>query len=76
MQAAAVPAATKLVFTNDDKGNSRLALILLESNAQGLEVLGEEVAMRQNPPASSLPPSLIQMELFQLRGKMPVPAPR
>jgi hypothetical protein len=59
MQTATVPAATKVVFTNDQK-YARLTSILLEHQAQGLEVLGEEVAIRQNP-AAAVPRSLLDL---------------
>jgi hypothetical protein len=62
VQTSAVPTATKAVFTNDQK-YARLTSILLEHQAQGLEVLGEEVAIRQNPSAA-LPRSL--MDLWML----------
>jgi hypothetical protein len=62
LQTTAVPAATKLVFTNDQK-YARLTSILLEHQSHGLEVLGEEVAIRQNPSAA-MPRSL--MDLWML----------
>jgi hypothetical protein len=59
MQTPETPSATKLVFTNDRK-YARLTSILLDHHTQSLEVLGEEVAMRQSP--STAPPrSLIDL---------------
>jgi hypothetical protein len=59
MQTTTVPTATKAVFTNDRK-YVRLTSILLEHQAQGLEVLGEEVAIRQSPSAA-VPRSLLDL---------------
>jgi hypothetical protein len=72
MQTPAVPAATKLVFTND-QGNARLTSILLEHQAQGLEVLGEEVAIRQNPSVA-LPRSLLDLGMLPPSNALRPPA--
>jgi hypothetical protein len=74
MQTTAVPAATKLVFTIDRK-YARLTSILLEHYTESLEILGEEVAMRQNP-SQPLPQSMWDWETFHSRMKMPVPVQR
>jgi hypothetical protein len=69
MQTSAAPAATKLVFTHDRK-YARLTSILLERSTQSLEILGEEVAMRQSP-SQPLPQSMWDWETFHSQMKMP-----
>lgn len=64
MQTAEVPSATKLVFASK-KGDARLTS-LLQHEGQSLEILGEEVAMRQNP-SPPLPRSLSDLEMLQQR---------
>jgi hypothetical protein len=49
MQTAEVPSTTKLIFTRK-KGCLRLTSLLVEREGQSMEILGEEVAMPQNPP--------------------------
>jgi hypothetical protein len=71
MQTTAIPAATKLVFNNDRK-YARLTSILLEHHTQSLEVLGEEVAMRQSP-SQPLPRSLWDLGMFVPRNTQPPP---
>lgn len=46
---AEVPDTTRLVFTVPKKGDASLTSILLEGHAQGLEIMGEEIAIPQNP---------------------------
>ncbi len=50
--AATIPESTRLVFTVPKKGYSSLTSVLLEGHAQGLEIIGEEIAIPQNPQPS------------------------
>ncbi len=69
-QQAAAPATTRLVFTIPDKGYSKLTSILLERRAQGLQIVGEEIAMRQNPRSAE---PMIPLELFLPQARLPIP---
>jgi hypothetical protein len=71
MQATATPSATKLVFTNDSR-YARLTSILLERSVQGLEVLGEEVAIRHSPSAA-MSRSLLDLEMVPRRNTLLMP---
>ena len=71
MQTPETPSTTKLVFTNDRK-YARLTSILLDHHTQSLEVLGEEVAMRQSP-SQPLPRSLWDLGMFVPKNTQPPP---
>ncbi len=70
-QPAEVPASTRLIFTSPGKGYSKLTSILLERHPRGLEIVGEEIAMRQAPPRS--PDPLIPLDLFFPQARSPLP---
>jgi hypothetical protein len=58
------PAAeTKLVFTKG-KDHPRLSQVLIANRPQGLEVLGEELAIRRPAPQVEVPPYVIN-SLFE-----------
>jgi hypothetical protein len=64
-----VPATTRLNFTNSGKRYRQLTSMLLEGHARGLEIVGEEAAVRQNPPWAAPP---MPVELFVPRSKLPL----
>ena len=57
---------TKLVFAGDKK-HPRLSQIVIANRSQALEVLGEELAIRQPAPNAEVPPFMID-SLFQRQG--------
>ncbi len=73
MQAAKVPETTRLVFTIPKKGYSSLTSIVLEGHARGLEIVGEEIAIPQNPPPLVEPP--MPGDFFASPPKLPYERP-
>lgn len=62
---------TGVIFTKDKKGRAHMTSVRLEGHARGLQIIGEEVAMRQNPPQFQ---PQIPMELFVPRELLPQPS--
>jgi hypothetical protein len=56
-----VPGSTRAVFTIDGKGYSHLTSIVLEGHTLGLQIVGEEMAIRREPPQFE---PLFPVELF------------
>ena len=69
-QLAEEPGSTRAVFTVDGKGYSHLTSLVVEGQTLGLQIVGEEVAIRRDPPQfQPLPP----LELFSPQPRVFMP---
>jgi hypothetical protein len=56
-------APPRMIFENQ-KGKTWLSAVWMTNNAWGLEILGEEIAMRPNPPATMMDPIIPRVILM------------